>query len=266
VPEFTHSLELSYQIGFPKGHNLLISSWLKLSDHLITRYQVKETSTVQGKDVIINTYINANNSRSYGLELTARNPLAKWLEVTSNVNFYNSYINNQNISSVTPQSPIWSIFAKMNMAIKLPNNYSVQLSGEYQSKTVLPQGGGGYGGMGGGSGGGRSGGGGGGNWGGFVQTTAQGYVKPFYNIEAAIKKDFLKDKKGSLSLSINDIFKSRRNASFSQSEYFIQNVERRQDWRLVRFNFNYRFGKVDMSLFKRKNNKSGEGSEGMQMQ
>jgi hypothetical protein len=120
--------------------------------------------------------------------------------------------------------------------------------------------------MGGGSGGGRSSGGGGGNWGGFVQTTAQGYVKPFYNIEAAIKKDFLKDKKGSLSLSINDIFKSRRNASFSQSEYFIQNVERRQDWRLVRFNFNYRFGKVDMSLFKRKNNKSGEGSEGMQMQ
>lgn len=266
VPEFTHSLELSYQIGFPKGHNLLISSWLKLSEQLITRYQVKETSSVQGKDVIINTYINANNSRSYGLELTARNPLAKWLDVTSNVNFYNSYINNQNITTVTPQSPIWSIFAKMNMAIKLPKNYSVQLSGEYQSKTVLPQGGGGYGGMGGGSGGGRSGGGGGGNWGGFVQTTAQGYVKPFYNIEAAIKKDFLKDKKGSLSLSINDIFRSRRNANFSQSEYFIQNFERRQDWRLVRFNFNYRFGKVDMSLFKRKNNKSGEGSEGMQMQ
>jgi outer membrane receptor for ferrienterochelin and colicin len=263
VPEFTHSLELSYQIGFPKGHNLLISSWLKLSDDLITRYQVKETSTVPGKDVIINTYINANSSRSYGLELTVRDPLTKWLDVTSNVNFYNSYINNQNISTLSPQAPIWSIFAKMNMAIKLPNNYSVQLSGEYQSKTVMPQGGG-YGG--GSSGGGRSSGGGGGNWGGFVQTTAQGYVKPFFNIEAAVKKDFLKEKRGSISASINDIFRSRKNASFSQSEFFIQNVERRQDWRLVRLNFSYRFGKVDMSLFKRKNNKSGEGSEGMQMQ
>jgi outer membrane receptor protein involved in Fe transport len=267
VPEFTHSLELSYQIGFPKGHNLLISSWLKLSDHLITRYQVKETSTVQGKDVIINTYINANNSRAYGVEITARDPLTKWLDVTSNVNFYNSYINNQNISTLSPQSPIWSIFAKMNMAIKLPNNYSVQLSGEYQSKTVMPQGGGyGGGGMGGGSSSGGRSGGGGGNWGGFVQTTAQGYVKPFYNIEAAVKKDFLKEKRGSISASINDIFRSRKNASFSQSDYFIQNVERRQDWRLVRLNFSYRFGKVDMSLFKRKNTKTGEGSEGMQMQ
>lgn len=265
VPEFTHSLELSYQIGFPKGHNLLISSWLKLSNDLITRYQVKETSTVPGKDVIINTYINANSSRSYGLELTVRDPLTKWLDVTSNVNFYNSYINNQNISTLSPQSPIWSIFAKMNMAIKLPNNYSVQLSGEYQSKTVMPQGGGyGGGGMSGGSSSGRSSG--GGSWGGFVQTTAQGYVEPFFNIEAAVKKDFLKEKRGSISVSINDIFRSRKNASFSQSEYFTQNVERRQDWRLVRLNFSYRFGKVDMSLFKRKNTKTGEGSEGMQMQ
>jgi hypothetical protein len=30
-------------------------------------------------------------------------------------------------------------------------------------------------------------------------------------------------------------------------------------------NFNWRFGKVDASLFKRKNNKGGEGMEGMSM-
>ena len=154
----------------------------------------------------------------------------------------------------------------MNLAFKLPKNYSIQLSGDYQSKTILPQGGGGggRGGMGGG-GGGRSGGGG---WGGFVQTTAQGYVEPNWAVDLAIRKDFMKDKKGSLSIGINDIFKTRRYATYSESQYFIQNFERRQDWRVVRLNFSYRFGKFDASLFKRKNTRSGMDGmqEGMQMQ
>jgi hypothetical protein len=32
-----------------------------------------------------------------------------------------------------------SWFAKMNNSFKLPKNFTFQLSGEYQSKTVLPQ-------------------------------------------------------------------------------------------------------------------------------
>jgi hypothetical protein len=68
-------------------------------------------------------------------------------------------------------------------------------------------------------------------------------------------------------LSINDIFKTRRFANFAEADFFIQEFERRQDWRVVRLNFNYRFGKFDMSLFKRKNIRSGMDGmqEGMQM-
>jgi outer membrane receptor protein involved in Fe transport len=263
VPEFTTSLELSYQKTFKNNHSILLSGWFKYTDDLITRYQVKEPSSVPGRDVIINTYINANYMLAYGFEVTARNPVTKWLDLTTNINFFRSDINTDNINSVDVDGMI-SYFAKLNAQFKLPKNYSIQLSADYQSKAIVPQGGGGGGG-GGRGGGGRNGGGGG--WGGFTQTTAQGYVKPNGAVDLAIRKEFMKEKKASISLGINDIFRTRRYATYSESEFFIQDFERRQDWRVVRLNFNYRFGKFDATLFKRKNTRSGmEGGQDMMQQ
>ena len=80
----------------------------------------------------------------------------------------------------------------------------------------------------------------------------------------AIKKDWtLKGgKTASLSFSVNDVFKTRENKTFSQSQYFIQNSLRIRDQQLFRVNFSYRFGKFDMNLLRRKNNKM-EDSGGM---
>ncbi len=264
VPEFTNSLELNYQLSMKGNHNLLFSGYFKQTDNLITRYQVKETSTVSNKEVLINTYINANSSRAYGLELTSRNPITKWLETTTNLNVFNSSINSSNLQ-VDLNNSLWSFFGKINMNIKMPSNFTLQLTGDYRSKSILPQNSGG-GGRGGGGGGPM--GGGGGGWGGFVQTTAQGYVMPNYGFEFALRKDFLKEKRGSLTFSMNDIFKTKVYGSYSSSQYFTQTNSRRRDWQVLRINFNYRFGKIDASLFKRKNNKTGADGmqEGMNMQ
>lgn len=264
VPEFTNSLELNYQLSMKGNHNLLFSGYFKQTDNLITRYQVKETSTVSSKEVLINTYINANSSRAYGLELTSRNPITKWLETTTNLNVFNSSINSSNLQ-VNLNNSLWSFFGKINMNIKMPSNFTLQLTGDYRSKSILPQNSGG-GGRGGGGGGPM--GGGGGGWGGFVQTTAQGYVMPNYGFEFALRKDFLKEKRGSLTFSMNDIFKTKVYGSYSSSQYFTQTNSRRRDWQVLRVNFSYRFGKIDASLFKRKNNKTGADGmqEGMNMQ
>jgi outer membrane receptor protein involved in Fe transport len=262
VPEFTNSLELNYQKSFKKSHSILISAYFKQTNNLITRYQVKEESSTPGKDILINTYINANSSRAYGLEFTARNPVTKWLEFTTNLNFFNSAINSSNLQ-VDLNNSLWSFFGKINANIKLPANFTLQLAGDYRSKTILPQssGGGNRGGGGGGMGG-------GGGWGGFVQTSAQGYIDPNYGFEFALRKEFLKDKKGALTLSMNDVFKTKVYGSYSESQYFTQTNSRRRDWQVFRLNFNYRFGKIDASIFKRKNVRSGSDGmqEGMQMQ
>lgn len=61
---------------------------------------------------------------------------------------------------------------------------------------------------------------------------------------------------------MNDIFRTKVNSVFSQSVFFEQDTERRRDPQVLRLNFSWRFGKIDMSLFKRKNTKID--TEGMQ--
>ena len=128
-----------------------------------------------------------------------------------------------------------------------PKSFSIQLSGDYQAKTLVQPGGGG-------GGGGRGGGmmfGGGGN-----TPTAQGYIRPYYGVDIAIRKDFMKNNVASFTLQVNDIFRTRVNSTHSESEFFEQDVYRRRDPQVLRLNFSWRFGKVDVSLFKRKNIRS----------
>ena len=80
---------------------------------------------------------------------------------------------------------------------------------------------------------------------------------------------FLKNKTASISLNMNDILRTRRSYVHSESPYFIQDVFRRRDPQILRLNFNWRFGKFDPNLFKRKNMKGereGMNTGDMQMQ
>ena len=202
--------------------------------------------------IFITSFANANSSSAYGLEVTASNKLADWWNLTSNVNVYNSTINGNNLESdLSNQKVSW--FGKLNNTFKLPKNISIQLSGDYTSKTILPPN--------------RGGGGGGRFFGGGNLSTANGYTDPVYGVDIAIKKDFLKDKAASISLSMNDIFRTKvyrtfSTSNFSKTIYSTQENERLRDPQMVRLNFNWRFGKFDVSLFKRKNLKGEQ--EGMQ--
>ncbi len=140
VPEFTSSLEMSYSKTFNKNHNFLASIYYKKTDDLITRYLVQGQNPFTNKPAIINTYINAASSESYGSELTSQNFLTKWLDITTNVNIYNATIS----TDQTGKNSLWSWFGKFNSNFKLPSNFNMQLSATYQSKTNLTPGGGGY--------------------------------------------------------------------------------------------------------------------------
>jgi outer membrane receptor protein involved in Fe transport len=258
-PEFTNSIEVSYQKQFKNRSSFLASVYFRNTNNVISRFQVPEDDSVVKREVFINTYINANRSYITGLELTGRKPVAKWWDVNANLNLFVSQIQ-IDIPGQIQQDPLFSYFAKINNTFRLPKNLSLQISADYQSKTILPAGGGG---------GGRGGGGGfggGGFGGGFgSQTTAQGYIKPNYGIDAALRFEFLKNRAASLSLNIQDIFRTKLYRSVSQSPFFYQEVERRRDPQVMRLNFNWRFGKFDPTLFKRKNTRSereGMGDEG----
>ncbi len=252
-PQFTNSLEMSYSKTFKKNNNILASLYYKKTDDLITRYLVRGENPFSGKEAIINTYINANSSQSYGSEFTAQNFLTKWWDLTTNINVYNSEISTD--TGKTSSNNLWSWFGKINSNFKLPANFNIQLSGTYQSKTNLtPGSGGGFGGPPGARGGATGGGGGGGF--GQSQSAAQGYIEPSYGVDVAIKKNFLKGNAASATLSFSDIFRTRTFNQHSESEFFIQDYNRLRDPQMIRFTLSYRFGKVDALLFKRKNLRS----------
>lgn len=115
--------------------------------------------------------------------------------------------------------------------MKLPADFSVQLSGQYNAPIATPQ----------------------------------GTLKRFGSMDIGIKKDFLKKKNASVTLSLSDIFNTDRMESYNMIPHvYTQNSMRRRASRFLRLNFSYTFGKQNFQLFKRKSNKSSQGSGGTQ--
>ncbi len=254
-PEFTHSFELSYNNAHKKGANFLATAYFKYTNNLVTNYIYKDYNRLTNKtgdSLYYGSFINANNSYTYGLELTEKLPLTKWWDVMLNFNLYNSQIN-ATIPNQTIDNNLVSWFGKVNTTFKISKGLSFQVNWESRSKLIIAQGGGGGGRM-------------GGMFGGGNQTLAQGYILPrLYDVDIALKKEWTwkNGQTASINLSMNDIFRSRRQTE-TNAYYFYQTTDRFRDPQVVRLNFNYRFGKTDISLFKRKNTKADQGG-GMDM-
>lgn len=251
-PQFTHSFEVAYNNAYTKGSNFLATAYYKYSTDLITSYVYRDINRASSTldSAYFSSSINANTAIVYGLELSNKTAITKWWDLNLSFNLFKSAIN-ATIPGQSVNNDLTSWFSKMNNTIKLPAGFSYQFSGQYQAKTILPPGGsssgGGRGPMGGGFGG--------------PQSTAQGYNYPSYDFDMAIKKDWtLKGgKTASLSFSVNDVFKTRVNQTYSASQFFIQNVTRVRDQQIFRLNFSYRFGKFDVNLLRRKSTKGDEG-------
>ena len=244
VPEFTNSFEVSYSKTYGKNNSFLASLYYKHTNNLITSVTNFELDSVYADNKLetINTYVNANSAYSYGAELTSVNYVTKWWDFNLNLNLYKSKINTENLDQPS-QDALLSWFAKWNNNIRLPHNFSIQLSANYQSKTNLPV-----------------------NTGGQQfgppqsgQSASQGYILPYWTADVAIKKTFFKNQAGALTLSMSDIFRTGASEQISFANNFYQDYYRLNNPQLIRLNFSYRFGKMDVSLFKRQNKNQGQG-------
>ena len=250
VPEFTINSELTYMWTFPHSNTLLVSGYYKYTTNLITRYQDSGVNPI-GEPVLINTYENASNAYTVGGEITSQNTLTKWWDISLNLNVYDAHINTNNLNEAS-QPALLSYFGKFNSNFKLPSNITIQLTAIYQSKTDLPV-----------------------NLSSQqfgppqsnTQSSSQGYIKPYGGVDIAVKKTFFKNQAGSLTVSMTDIFRTRWSDQYSTSQFFTQEYDRLKDPQLVRVVFAYRFGKMDLNLFKRKSmNGQGMGDAGGSLQ
>ena len=242
-PEFTNAFELNYNRTYSTG-NVLVSSYFAnnteditmYSDTLSTQeYQALGNAAID-PNAILNTFINADRTNRMGLELTWQQRIGNSFDITPNFNAqYRDVKANVKGINLNNTGFNWSTKLMMNYKIKQPdakffNNFSFQLSGEYESPRVMPQ----------------------------------GKTKEQYYMDFAIRKDFLKNNAGTLTFNINDVFNSRRFGSITDTENFYQDSYRRWNVRTVRLTFSYRFGRQDLDLFKKKDggDRNGGGDMG----
>jgi outer membrane receptor protein involved in Fe transport len=262
IPEFTHSIELSYQKTYGKKNNTLLATLFgKKTENLIARYQESGKLGNSDTTAFITTWVNATTAYAAGLELVFKNNFSKWWETNYNFNYYYSKINGT-INLPNLENERTSFTFKINNTFKLGKGWTIQLNADYNSRSILPVSSGNSG-SGGNFGGGRGGGSaGGGMWGGGPVSTTQGYIDENYFADLGLRKE-LKIKNNTATISVNwsDFLRTRQNIVFAKSEGFDQLSWRRRDPQFVRVNFNLRFGKMDVSLFKRKNNRMEMGEE-----
>lgn len=218
-PEFTNSFELSYLKDFNRKHNVLVSVYFRNTNNAITDFYVDTTLVIneQSQKVLLSYPVNAATRNSYGAEFTVRNQITPGWDITTNLNLAQTKVDAKNLGdNLTNQGFTW--FGKINSNTRLPWNSTFQVTGKYDSKRILPQG----------------------------EKAAE------YSVDAAVKKDFLKNKALSISLGISDIFNTERDLSFTNTAFAEQERYRKRATRELRVNATWRFGKMDTHLFKRK--------------
>lgn len=238
-PEFTTSLEMSYQ-KIMGSHNMLVSVYYKQANDLITTYLIEEFVPELGETAIVTTFANSNSSSALGAEITVKNSFGKKIQLTSNVNLYNSRVDASNVETDLVINR-FSWFLKENLSVSLPKGFSLQLSGQYVSRASFTPSDGRQRGFGRGS-----------------SNSAQGYQLANWQADAALRKSFM-NRKLTVTLNISDIFATRRRGSYTETDLFIQDSVDFRVPQVVRFNVRYTFGKSDARLFKRKNTNQNSG-------
>src|SRR5581483_9467198 len=81
-PEFTHSLELSYQKTYGKKSNTFLATvYGKYTTNLISRYQSWQKLGQSEDSAYVSTWVNASSAYASGLELISRNVLTRWWDM-----------------------------------------------------------------------------------------------------------------------------------------------------------------------------------------
>ncbi len=240
-PEYTNSLELNYFNQYTGGSFLSVL-YFKNNTGDITSYSDTITNNVYNSlinagvspNAILNTYINAGYTNRMGAEFTVQKKFLKNLDITYNLNLQyrktKAQVNDLNLSNegFNWDTKLITGYKIVTDKSKLFDNLSFQLIADYESPRVLPQG-----------------------------KTKYQFVSDF-----AMRKEFLKNRKASLSFNVNDIFNTRRWGTIYDTKDFYQDSYRRWNVRTFRVTFSYKFGDGDFDLFKKKSEQRSGPDEG----
>lgn len=236
TPEFTNSFEFNYNQTYTGGNFLGVVYYrystdeiTQYSDTITTEQYQQLNNAAVDPNAILNTFINANSEQNWGAELTLQQKFGSNFDITPTVNLQYTKVNAKVAETdLSNEGFNWEGKLTANYRISSPspvwNKLGFQVIGEYESPEVIPQ----------------------------------GKRKERYSVDLALRKDFLKDNKASVTLAVNDVFNSHRFGAIYDTENFYQDFYRRRNVRSARITFTWKFGKSDFNLFKKERGNGGD--------
>lgn len=221
APEFHTLAEINFNHYFNKG-NLLITLFFRNTQNPMTNFSYKFPSD---SSILVNTTINGKQSNTLGTDNTFKYMLMKELEATLNLNlFYMNVDASYNNTSFSNNGFYYN--SKLKLNYRLPKSWSVQLSGNYESPRIIPQ----------------------------------GKEKELYFVDCGISKEFYKFI--TFTGSVSDLFDSKGKGNYLTTDQYIQNYWSRRETRYIKFTCMITFGKADTPIFKKRAQAQQSETEG----
>ncbi|HLG40446.1 MAG TPA: TonB-dependent receptor [Chitinophagaceae bacterium] len=202
LPEIIHSVELGYKWQNEK-FSFVPGFYYRYKEHGFTSVTIPLNDTV-----LLTTEQNLSNDQSAGLELIFSAKAGNFLSANLSSNFFYNRIDASDLGYSSNKS-IYSMSANFNSTITLTKTTMMQLSCNYRSARLTPQG--------------------------------KSYSS--FVLNAGVRQDFFK-KKISLVLTASDILKTLRFKNELNTDGLRQVSFGKRDARVIYFGISYRFGKV----------------------
>lgn len=199
LPQYTDNAELAYSLF--GGVLITTFNYTHVTHPIVYAYKL---------DKATNRYVsgprNLDYQRNYGLNISLNKSIRKWWSSNNNLLINNNtFVGQTDFGTVNNQMTGWGV--KTTHSLTLPKNYSIEISGLYDSPT----------------------------------TYAYSYSFERWQANAAIQKKFW-NKKATIKLAANDIFRTFLYAGTNTQGTTSQVSSYRWDNRTLILSFSYKFG------------------------
>jgi outer membrane receptor protein involved in Fe transport len=200
-PEFINATEITYSNQYGTGNTFMTSVYYQYTENLIQRYR-----RFNDNGTTFSQNRNLATGQTYGLELTNKMNIFSWWDATININAFRNKLDGANIDASLTRTG-YGGFGKLTSNVKFNKTFSGQVTGNYFATTVI----------------------------------AQGEVKPYGNLDIALKKTFMNNMV-TLTLNANDIFNTiQTNTIYNLYPFYNQSVLRKNQTRNIGLNLQIRF-------------------------
>ena len=207
TPEFSNSFSVNYLRTWEQ-HSLLVSAYYRPTTDVMQRINWQS----RGDGIMYQSNFNVARSTSTGLELTAKNKVARTLDLSTNANFYyyhldgyTFHIDGQDIQGKSQHSFSWNL--RMQASLMLPWDISLQATGRFRGREAI----------------------------------AQGHRNASGSLDLGLRKHFL-SKLLTLSLNVRDLLNTRRFETYTSSDTFWRHQKNWRNSRTFSLTLTYNFG------------------------